>query len=401
MNCALGPDLMSPYVEELARLSPLPAFAYPNAGLPNEFGGYDMGPDELAGALKNWVEEGWVNLLGGCCGTKPEHIAAIAEVVQGARPRKPPEHDKFTHLSGLEELTIRPESNFIMIGERTNVAGSRKFARLIREENYEEALAVAKDQIEDGANLLDVNMDEGMLDSVKAMQVFLNHIASEPDISRVPIVIDSSNFEVIEAGLKCVQGKSVVNSISLKEGEEEFKQRARLIKRYGAAVVVMAFDEEKQATTVEDRIRVVKRCHKILTEEIGFDDSDLIFDTNILVVATGIEEHNAYGISFIEAARQIKELFPRCHLSGGVEQPLLFLPWQRYHPRSNALRLSISRHPGRNGHGHRQCRSASRIRGNSRGPVESRGGCFIQSSCRRYGTALGICRGSQGYQKRG
>ncbi len=318
MNCALGPDLMSPYVEELARLSPLPAFAYPNAGLPNEFGGYDMGPDELAGALKNWVEEGWVNLLGGCCGTKPEHIAAIAEVVQGARPRKPPEHDKFTHLSGLEELTIRPESNFIMIGERTNVAGSRKFARLIREENYEEALAVAKDQIEDGANLLDVNMDEGMLDSVKAMQVFLNHIASEPDISRVPIVIDSSNFEVIEAGLKCVQGKSVVNSISLKEGEEEFKQRARLIKRYGAAVVVMAFDEEKQATTVEDRIRVVKRCHKILTEEIGFDDSDLIFDTNILVVATGIEEHNAYGISFIEAARQIKELFPRCHLSGGV-----------------------------------------------------------------------------------
>jgi 5-methyltetrahydrofolate--homocysteine methyltransferase len=318
MNCALGPDLMGPHVEELARLSPLPVFSYPNAGLPNEFGGYDMGPDELARALENWVKEGWVNLIGGCCGTNPEHIAAIAEVLRGARPRKPPEPDRFTHLSGLEELTIRPESNFIMIGERTNVAGSRKFARLIREEKYEEALSVAKDQIEDGANLIDVNMDEGMLDSVKAMRVFLNYIAAEPDIARVPIVIDSSNFEVIEAGLKCVQGKAVVNSISLKEGEEEFKQRARLIKRYGAAVVVMAFDEKKQATTIEDRIRVVKRCHKILTEEIGFDDSDLIFDTNILVVATGMEEHNDYAISFIEAARQIKELFPRCHLSGGV-----------------------------------------------------------------------------------
>ncbi|MCH6545023.1 MAG: methionine synthase, partial [Deltaproteobacteria bacterium] len=318
MNCALGPDLMGPHVEELARLSPLPVFSYPNAGLPNEFGGYDMGPDELARALENWVKEGWVNLIGGCCGTNPEHIAAIAEVLRGARPRKPPEPDRFTHLSGLEELTIRPESNFIMIGERTNVAGSRKFARLIREEKYEEALSVARDQIEDGANLIDVNMDEGMLDSVKAMQVFLNYIAAEPDVARVPIVIDSSNFEVIEAGLKCVQGKAVVNSISLKEGEEEFKRRARLIKRYGAAVVVMAFDEEKQATTIEDRIRVVKRCHKILTDEIGFDDSDLIFDTNILVVATGMEEHNDYGINFIEAARQIKELLPYCHISGGV-----------------------------------------------------------------------------------
>jgi len=318
MNCALGPDLMGPHVEELARLSPLPVFSYPNAGLPNEFGGYDMGPDELATALENWVKEGWVNLIGGCCGTNPEHIAAIAEVLRGARPRKPPEPDHFTHLSGLEELTIRPESNFIMIGERTNVAGSRKFARLIREEKYEEALSVARDQIEDGANLIDVNMDEGMLDSVKAMQVFLNYIAAEPDIARVPIVIDSSNFAVIEAGLKCVQGKAVVNSISLKEGEEEFKRRARLIKRYGAAVVVMAFDEEKQATTIEERIRVVKRCHKILTDEIGFDDSDLIFDTNILVVATGMEEHNDYAINFIEAARQIKELLPYCHISGGV-----------------------------------------------------------------------------------
>ncbi len=318
INCAFGPQQMSPYVEELARLSPLPIFSYPNAGLPNEFGDYDLGPDELAGALRNWAKEGWVNMVGGCCGTTSEHIAAIAEAVRGERPRIPPEPDRLTHLSGLEELTIRPESNFIVVGERTNVAGSRKFARLIREEKYEEALPIARDQIEGGANIIDVNMDEAMLDSVNAMTVFLNHVAAEPDIARVPLMIDSSNFAVIEAGLKCVQGKAVVNSISLKEGEEEFKRRARLIKRYGAAVIVMAFDEEKQATTIEHRVSIAKRAHKILTEEIGFDESDIIFDTNILIVATGIEEHNDYAINFIEAARQIKKLFPRCHISGGV-----------------------------------------------------------------------------------
>ncbi|MEE9519881.1 MAG: methionine synthase, partial [bacterium] len=318
INCAFGPHQMSPYVEELARLSPLPIFSYPNAGLPNEFGDYDLGPDELAGALRNWAKEGWVNMVGGCCGTTAEHIAAIAEAVRGERPRIPPVPDRLTHLSGLEELTIRPESNFIMVGERTNVAGSRKFARLIREEKYEEALPIARDQIEGGANIIDVNMDEAMLDSANAMTVFLNHIAAEPDIARVPLMIDSSNFAVIEAGLKCVQGKAVVNSISLKEGEEEFKRRARLIKRYGAAVIVMAFDEEKQATTIEHRVSIAKRVHKILTEEIGFDESDIIFDTNILIVATGIEEHNEYAINFIEAARQIKKLFPRCHISGGV-----------------------------------------------------------------------------------
>ena len=318
INCALGPYQMSPYVEELARLAPLSTFSYPNAGLPNEFGGYDMGPDEFAKALGNWAGEGWVNIVGGCCGTTPEHIAAIAEAVRGGRPRIPCAPDGLTRLSGLETLTIRPESNFIMIGERTNVAGSRKFARLIREEKYEEAVAVAREQVEGGANMLDVNMDEGMLDSINAMTVFLNHIAAEPEIARVPIVIDSSNFEVIEAGLKCVQGKSVVNSISLKEGEEEFKRRAGLIKRYGAAVIVMAFDEEKQATTVEHRLRICKRAHKILTEEIGFEESDIIFDPNILVLATGMEEHNDYAVSFIEAARRIKELFPLSHISGGV-----------------------------------------------------------------------------------
>ncbi|MEK7341810.1 MAG: dihydropteroate synthase, partial [Candidatus Binatota bacterium] len=318
INCAFGPHQMSPYMEELSRLSHLPTFAYPNAGLPNEFGGYDMGPEELAKALGDWAREGWLNLVGGCCGTTPEHIAAMAEAVRGARPRIPPEPDGFTHLSGLERLTIRPESNFIMIGERANVAGSRKFARLIRGENYEQAIAIAREQVEGGANIVDVNMDEGMLDSVQAMATFLNHIAAEPEIARVPIMIDSSNFDVIEAGLKCVQGKAVVNSISLKEGEEEFKRRARLIKRYGAAVVVMAFDEEKQATTIEHRIRICKRAHKILTEEIGFDESDIIFDTNILIVGTGIEEHNDYAINFIEAAKELKALFPRCHISGGV-----------------------------------------------------------------------------------
>ena len=318
INCAFGPHQMTPFVEELARLSHLPTFAYPNAGLPNEFGAYDMTPDEMAGALGEWTKEGWLNSVGGCCGTTPEHIRAIAEAVGQARPRAPGERDGFTHLSGLERLTIRPDSNFIMIGERTNVAGSRKFARLVREEKYEEALVVAREQIEGGANIIDVNMDEAMLDSAQAMATFLNYIAAEPEIARVPIMIDSSNFDVIEAGLKCVQGRSVVNSISLKEGEEEFRRRARLIQRYGAAVVVMAFDEEGQATSIERRLAICERAHRILTEEIGFDESDIIFDTNILIVATGIEEHNDYGVNFIEAARRLKTLFPRCHISGGV-----------------------------------------------------------------------------------
>ena len=318
INCAFGPHQMTPFVEELARLSELPVFAYPNAGLPNEFGGYDMGPDELAGALCEWAREGWLNLVGGCCGTTPEHIAALAARVKGLRPRSAPDADGFTHLSGLERLVIRPDTNFIMVGERTNVAGSRKFARLIREGEYEEAVAVAREQVEGGANVIDVNMDEGMLDSAEAMTAFLNHVAAEPEIVKVPVMLDSSNFAVIEAGLKCVQGKAVVNSISLKEGEDEFRQHARLVKRYGAAVIVMAFDEEKQATSVEERVAVCRRAHDILTREIGFDDADIIFDTNILTVATGIEEHAEYAINFIEAARQLKALFPRCHISGGV-----------------------------------------------------------------------------------
>ena len=318
INCAFGPHQMTPFVEELSRLSELPVLAYPNAGLPNEFGGYDMGPDEMAGAVGEWAREGWLNLVGGCCGTTPEHVAALGEQVKGLRPRSAPEADRFTHLSGLERLVIRPDTNFIMVGERTNVAGSRKFARLIREGEYEEAVAVAREQVEGGANVIDVNMDEGMLDSAEAMAVFLNHVAAEPEIVKVPVMLDSSNFSVIEAGLKCVQGKAVVNSISLKEGEEEFREHARLVKRYGAAVIVMAFNEERQATTVDERVTVCRRAHRILTEEIGFDEADIIFDTNILTVATGIEEHAEYAVNFIEAARQLKALFPRCHISGGV-----------------------------------------------------------------------------------
>ena len=318
INCAFGPRLMTPFVEELSRLSSLPVFAYPNAGLPNEFGGYDMGPDEFAGALADWAREGWLNLVGGCCGTTPEHLAALKARVQGTRPRSAPAPDRFTCLSGLERLVIRPDTNFVMVGERTNVAGSRKFARLIREGDYEAAAAIAREQVEGGANIIDVNMDEGMLDSARAMAAFLDHVAAEPEIVRVPVMLDSSDFSVIEEGLKHVQGKSVVNSLSLKEGEEEFRKCARLVKRYGAAVVVMAFDEEKQATSVEERVEVCRRAHRILTEDAGFDDADIIFDTNVLTVATGIEEHAEYALHFIEAARRLKALFPRCHVSGGV-----------------------------------------------------------------------------------
>ena len=261
---------------------------------------------------------------------------------------------------------IRPDTNFIMVGERTNVAGSRKFARLIREEQYEEAAAIAREQVEGGANIIDVNMDEGMLDSPEAMTAFLNHVAAEPEIVRVPVMLDSSNFSVIEAGLKCVQGKGVVNSISLKEGEDAFRRHARLVKRYGAAVIVMAFDEEKQATTVQERVRVCRRAHRILTEEVGFDEADIIFDTNILTVATGIEEHAEYAMNFIEAARRLKgAVSALSHLRGG-EQHLVLLSRQRPGARGHARGVPLPRHPGGHGHGHRQRPVSSRCTRRSR-----------------------------------
>jgi len=319
LNCALGPEEMRPYVEEMARVaSDTHVLLYPNAGLPNEFGEYDLEPADMAKTIEDFAERGWVNLVGGCCASSPDHVQAIAEAVSKLEPRSAPEVKPRNRYSGLEPLVLREEIPFTMVGERTNVTGSRKFARLIREDKYEEAVAVALDQVEGGANIIDVNMDEGMIDSAKAMTTFLNIIATEPAIARVPIMIDSSRFEVLEAGLKCVQGKAIVNSISLKEGEEDFKAKARRVRQFGAAMVVMAFDETGQATTIEDKVAICQRAYTILTEEVGVDPYDIIFDANILTVATGIEEHNEYAINYIEAVRQIKETCPGARTIGGV-----------------------------------------------------------------------------------
>jgi 5-methyltetrahydrofolate--homocysteine methyltransferase len=318
INCALGADDMRPYVEELSRISPLRTVCYPNAGLPNEFGQYDDTPEHMAGLLGEFARSGWLNIVGGCCGTRPEHIAAIAAAVDGVKPRVPADPPRHTRLSGLEPLTITPESNFILIGERTNITGSRKFRRLVLDGDYDQAVEVARQQVEGGANILDVCMDEGMLDGEVAMVRFLNLIASEPDIARIPVMVDSSRFSILEAGLKCLQGKGVANSISLKEGEAEFVRQATIIRRFGAAVVVMAFDEEGQATTVERRVAICKRAYRILTEEVGFPPEDIIFDPNILTVATGIEEHNSYAVAFIDAVRQLKVEMPLSRVSGGL-----------------------------------------------------------------------------------
>ncbi|GIX40721.1 MAG: methionine synthase [Leptospiraceae bacterium] len=318
LNCALGSSQMKPFIEELSRLATCYISLYPNAGLPNQFGGYDETPDYMAEILKDYAKNGWLNIVGGCCGTTPEHIRKIAEIVADLPPRKPKEPDHILRLSGLEMLEIRPDSNFINIGERTNVTGSKKFARLIKEKKYEEALEVAKEQIENGANIIDVNMDEGMLDSKKEMEHFLKLIASEPEIAKVPIMIDSSKWEVIETGLQCIQGKGIVNSISMKEGIEAFKEQALKVKQYGAAVIVMAFDEKGQADTYERRIEICKKAYDILTKEIGFNPEDIIFDPNIFAIATGIEEHNNYAVDFINATKWIKENLPYAKVSGGI-----------------------------------------------------------------------------------
>ena len=318
LNCALGAEQMGPFLEDLQRTAPLPISCYPNAGLPNEFGGYDETPDQMAATLGGYAREGWINIVGGCCGTTPAFIEAIAAAVRGVRPHVPVEPSPFTQLSGLEPLTIRPESNFIVIGERTNVTGSKRFARLIAANDYEAALDVARDQVAGGANILDVNMDEGLLDSEAAMTRFLHLIGSEPEIVKLPIMIDSSKWSVLEAGLKCLQGKGVVNSISLKEGEDAFRHQAQTVRRYGAAVVVMAFDEEGQAVTAERKVVIAKRAYRILTEEIGFPPEDIVFDPNILTVGTGIEEHDGYALAFLEAIAGIKRECPGAKISGGV-----------------------------------------------------------------------------------
>jgi len=317
LNCALGADALRPYVEELATKAETYVSAHPNAGLPNEFGEYDQTPEEMAEIIEGFAAAGFLNIIGGCCGSRPDHIEAIAKAVAKYPPRKIPERPKALRLAGLEPFTGDENTLFINVGERTNVTGSKRFLRLIKEEQYEEALSVARDQVENGAQIIDINMDEGMLDSREVMETFLKLVASEPDISRVPIMIDSSKWDVIEAGLRCIQGKAVVNSISLKEGEEEFIKRARSCMRYGAAVVVMAFDEDGQADTYERKISICKRSYDVLTG-IGFDPSDIIFDPNIFAIATGIEEHNNYAVDFINATRWIRENLPHASISGGV-----------------------------------------------------------------------------------
>ncbi|TWT77799.1 Methionine synthase [Posidoniimonas polymericola] len=323
MNCALGPDVMRPHLEELQRVADVAISCYPNAGLPNEMGEFDLDPAKMAPMVGEFAEQGWVNILGGCCGTTPAHIAAFAEAVKGVTPHKTTTVAPRLRLSGTQPMELRPESNFLMIGERTNVTGSKKFARLIKSENYEEAIEVAREQVENGANVIDVNMDEGLLDSEAEMQRFLRLIAGETDIAKVPVMIDSSKWSVLEAGLQAVQGKAIVNSISLKDGEEEFLRRARLCRQYGAAAVVMAFDEQGQAAEADEKVRICKRAYDLLTrarEEggAGFPPEDIIFDPNILTVATGIEEHNPYAVNFIEATRQIKQVCPGAKVSGGV-----------------------------------------------------------------------------------
>jgi 5-methyltetrahydrofolate--homocysteine methyltransferase len=318
LNCALGARDMRPYLEELSGKAPFYISAYPNAGLPNQFGEYDQDAHEMGHQIEDFLKAGFLNIVGGCCGTTPAHIQRIAELAKEARPRKRPEADTLMHLSGLEPLTLRPESNFLNVGERTNVTGSKKFLRLIKEGNYEEALSIAREQVEGGAQVIDVNMDEGMLDSEAAMTTFLNLIASEPDISRVPIMIDSSKWSVIEAGLKCVQGKAIVNSISLKEGETAFIEQARKIKQYGAAVIVMAFDEVGQADTYQRRTDICQRAYNILVSQVGFPAQDIIFDPNIFPVATGMEEHRLNALDFFNATRWIKENLPHAKVSGGV-----------------------------------------------------------------------------------
>jgi len=318
LNCALGAAQLRGYVQELSRIADCHISAHPNAGLPNAFGGYDETPAMMAEHIAEWARSGLLNIVGGCCGTTPEHIAAIAQAVQGVAPRAIPQPKPLLRLSGLEPFNVGPTTNFVNVGERTNVTGSARFAKLILEGNYTEALAVARQQVENGAQLIDINMDEGLLDAEKAMTTFLNLVASEPDISRVPIMVDSSKWSVLEAGLKCLQGKGIVNSISLKEGEAEFLRQARLVRRYGAAVIVMAFDEQGQADTTERKVEICTRAYRLLVDVVGFPPQDIIFDPNIFAIGTGIEEHAGYAVSYFEATKQIKATLPHAKISGGV-----------------------------------------------------------------------------------
>lgn len=318
LNCSFGARQLKPFLEQLASRAPYYISAYPNAGLPNSLGQYDQTPEDMAAEVKEYIEEGLVNIIGGCCGTTEQYIAKYQDLIQGVQPRVPVKKHAHLWLSGLELLEVSPEINFVNVGERCNVAGSRKFLRLINEKKYDEALSIARKQVEDGALVIDVNMDDGLLDAAQEMTTFLNLVASEPEIARVPIMIDSSKWEVIRAGLKCVQGKCIVNSISLKEGEEVFIAHAREVKQLGAAVIVMAFDEKGQADTYSRKIEVCERAYRILVDKVGFAPEDIIFDPNVLAVATGIEEHNNYAVDFIQATGWIRKNLPGVHVSGGV-----------------------------------------------------------------------------------
>ncbi|HKS93921.1 MAG TPA: methionine synthase, partial [Gammaproteobacteria bacterium] len=318
LNCALGAEQLRPYVEELARIADCYVSAHPNAGLPNAFGGYDETPEHMSALIGEWAESGFLNIVGGCCGTTPDHIRALSEVIAGRAAREIPVVEPKCRLSGLEALNIGADSLFVNVGERTNVTGSAKFKKLILEGGYEPALDIAREQVQNGAQMIDVNMDEGMLDGVAAMQRFLKLMASEPDICKLPVMIDSSRWEIIEAGLRCLQGKCVINSISLKEGEEKFLREAKLARRYGAAVVVMAFDETGQADTLERRVTICERAYKLLTGKAGFPAEDIIFDPNIFPVGTGIEAHANYAVDYFEAVKQLKQKLPRALISGGV-----------------------------------------------------------------------------------
>ena len=322
LNCSFGATQMKPFLRELAHKAPYYITAYPNAGLPNSLGLYDETAETMAPKMGEIVDEGMVNIIGGCCGTDETFIAAYQPLVVGKQPHVPVEKPQTMWLSGLELLDVSPEVQFVNVGERCNVAGSRKFLRLIKEKNYDEAISIARKQVADGALVIDINMDDGLLDAKSEMVTFLNMIAAEPDIAKVPVMIDSSDWEVIVAGLKCVQGKSIVNSISLKEGEEKFLEHARDVKRYGAAVVVMCFDEQGQATSYERRIEIAERAYKLLTEQVGMNPLDIIFDPNVLAVATGMEEHDSYAADFIRATGWIKKHLPGAHISGGQRQQL-------------------------------------------------------------------------------
>ena len=399
LNCALGAEEMRPHVGELSQIAETHVSAHPNAGLPNEFGQYDESPEHMSAVVSEFAESGFVNILGGCCGTTPEHIRAIVDACKGLATRAIPTPTRACRLSGLEPCAIDDQSLFVNIGERTNVTGSARFRRLIKDGDFVAGLEVARSQVENGAQIVDVNMDEGMLDSEQAMRRFLNLLAAEPDIARVPVMIDSSKWSVLESGLKCVQGKPVVNSISLKEGEEEFLRHAREVRRYGAAVVVMAFDEEGQADSVERKVDICARCYSLLTEEVGFPPEDIIFDPNIFAIATGIEEHNDYAVAFIEATRAIKSGYPAPWYPE-VYQCLVLVSRQRCRPRSDSLGVSLPCHPGGHGHGNRQRGAVGGVRGHPRGPPRASGRCRSQPSPGCHGTLARDCSNSTAAARR-